>query len=231
MSIEKAMIAQASPPMVAARAQELIGAEVLKGCRPDITSQPVCLEPNFYPIWALKDKKNSQRQPDYIIENATPYSDIVRRQIWISPDQEFDWNNSELFIKQLQTISYRLGFEVIGNSENIIINLLCNRFDLPIISAAFQGVFDYCELSKVSNHPLIKIPINLWKDMCFRDYFPYPPYYHLLTRPFEIKTSPLKPLIIALSNIKAPATGFYQALFEPVPPAHNWHRNVEILRT
>ena len=122
-TIEKAMIAQASPHMVAARAQELIGEEILKGCRPDITSQPVSLEPNFYPIWALKDKKDSQRQPDYIIENSTSDSDLVRRQIWISPDQKFDWNNSELFNKQLQTISFRLGFEVTGNSENILINL------------------------------------------------------------------------------------------------------------
>jgi Type IV secretion-system coupling protein DNA-binding domain len=229
MSIEKAMIAQAPPYMVAAMAREFIGEEVLKGCRPDITSQPVSLEPNFYPIWALRDKKGSQRQPDYTIEIPISSADLVRQQIWISPDQKFDWNNSELFSKQLQTISFRLGFEVIGNSENIIINLLCNRFDLPIIKAAFQGVFDFCELSKVTDHPFTKTPFDLWEDTCFRDYFPCPPYYNLLTRPPEIKTSPLKPLIIALSSIKSPVIGFYQALFEPVPPAHNWHRNVEIL--
>jgi Type IV secretory system Conjugative DNA transfer len=227
MPIEKAMIAQAPPYMVAAMARELIGEEVLKGCRPDITSQPVSLEPNFYPIWALRDKKD--RQPDYTIEHPISFDDLVRQQIWISPDQQFDWNNSELFIKQLQTISFRLGFEVIGNSENIFINLLCNRFDLPIIKAAFQGVFDFCELSRVTDHPFTKTPFNLWKNICFRDYFPDSPYYNLLTRPPEIITSPLKPLIIALSTIKAPATGFYQALFAPVPPAHDWNRNTEIL--
>jgi len=229
MSIEKAMIAQAQPYMVAAMARELIGEEVLKGCRSEISLQPVSLESNFYPIWAFRYKQDSQRQPDYTIENPISCADLVRQQIWISPNQEFDWNNSELFIKQLQTISFRLGFEVIGNSENIMINLLCNRFDLPIINSAFQGVFDFCELSDMTANPLSDMPVELWKDTCFRDYFPYPPYYNLLTRPSEIITSPLKPLIIALSNIKAPATGFYQALFEPVPPIHNWHRNVEIL--
>ena len=49
MSIEKAMITQAPPYMVAAMTRKLIGEEVLKGCRPEITLQPVSLEPNFYP--------------------------------------------------------------------------------------------------------------------------------------------------------------------------------------
>jgi len=69
----------------------------------------------------------------------------------------------------------------------------------------------------------------MWKDTYFRDYFPYPPYYNLLTCPNELKTSPLRSLIMALSNIKPPAVGFYQALFQPVSSAHNWHRNVEKL--
>ena len=115
MSIEKAMIAQAQPYMVAAMTRELIGEEVLKGCRPEISIQPVSLEPNFYPIRALRFKQESQRQPDYTIENPISYTDLIRQQIWISPEQQFDWNNSELFIKQLQTISFRLGFEVLGN--------------------------------------------------------------------------------------------------------------------
>jgi hypothetical protein len=229
MSIEKAMIAQAPPYMVATMARDMIRKEVLKGCRSDISIEPVSLEPNFSSIWTFRNTKDLSEQPDYTIEHSISCADQIRQQIWMSPERPFDWNDSELFIKQLHTLSYRSGFEVVGNCETIMMNLLCNRLDLPVINTAFQGVFDFFELSKVTDHPFSTLPVDLWKDTCFRDYFPYPPYYNLLTRPSEIKTSPLKSLIIALSQIKAPAIGFYQALFKPVPPEHNWHRNVEIL--
>jgi len=32
-----------------------------------------------------------------------------------------------------------------------------------------------------------------------------------------------------MANIQAPAKGIYQVLFQPVSPANNWHRNIEIL--
>ena len=148
MSIEKAMIAQAPPYMVETMARNLINEEVLKGCRSDISSQPVSLESNFSPIWTFRNEPEPHKQPHYTIENPISCTDLVRQQIWISPKQPFDWNDSELFIKQLQTLSYRLGFEVVGNCEKIMINLLCSRFDLPVIIASFQGVFDFSELSE-----------------------------------------------------------------------------------
>ncbi len=70
---------------------------------------------------------------------------------------------------------------------------------------------------------------NIWKDIQFKDYYPPPPYSHLLTRPQELQISSLKSLITTISNIKAPVLGLYQALFQPAPPAHNWHRNAQIL--
>jgi len=172
-------------------------------------------------------KGNVQDHSDYIMESLISGKDLVRRQIWISPEQKFDWNNSELFIKQLQTISFRLGFEVTGNSKKIMINFLCHRFDLPIVNAAFQGVFEYCELSDVIDNPLSSLPKKMWQDNCFRDYFPQKPYYKLMTRPPEIKTSPLKPGIIAFSNIEAPAVGWLQVLLQPI--LKNWKRNIEML--
>ena len=51
MSIEKALIAQSQPRMIAAKARDLIRNEISKGCRPDISSFPVSLEPNFMPVW------------------------------------------------------------------------------------------------------------------------------------------------------------------------------------
>ena len=37
------------------------------------------------------------------------------------------------------------------------------------------------------------------------------------------------PLITAMADIDPPAVGVYQVVFQAVHPAHNWHRNVQIL--
>ena len=65
--------------------------------------------------------------------------------------------------------------------------------------------------------------------MCFRDYFPPPPYSHRLTCPHELKLSPFASLITAISTIEPPAIGLYQVIFQAVSPNNNWHRNIEIL--
>jgi hypothetical protein len=229
MTLERALINQAGSHIVANKLRNFIRAEINKGCSSNIASHPVSLEPNFNPIWAAIKGRDVQDMPDYSMVRPASAKDLVRRQIWISPDQKFDWNNSELFIKQVQTTSFGMGFEVSGNSNKIMINFLCHRFDLPIINASFQGVFEYCELSDVTDNPLSGLPAKMWQGHFFRDYFPHPPYYNLLTCPPELKTSPLKPLIIALSDIPAPTVGFFQILLQPVHPEHNWHRNIMIL--
>jgi hypothetical protein len=68
-----------------------------------------------------------------------------------------------------------------------------------------------------------------WKGISFYDYFPPPPYSHLLTRPDELCTSPYEALITAIANIPPHTVGIYQVLFQPVSRNNNWHRNIEIL--
>jgi hypothetical protein len=67
------------------------------------------------------------------------------------------------------------------------------------------------------------------ENIGFYEYFPPPPYYHLLTRPDELHTSPYEALVTAMANIPPPAMGLYQVLFQPVSAANNWHRNIEVL--
>ena len=45
MSMEKALLAQAQPKMLAAKAREIMREEITKGCRPEISLHPVALEP------------------------------------------------------------------------------------------------------------------------------------------------------------------------------------------
>ena len=229
MSIESAMIAQAQPYMVAAQARNIINQEICKGCTPEISFSPVSLEPNYISLWATKDHLSRHDQPDYVKEFPTDHSNLRKLQIWISPGQKFDWNLSERFIKRLLDLKYRAVFEVTGNNKNIFISFLVHKEDLPKIIAAFQGEYDLCELTLMTSDPLSDLTANKWIDIRFKDYFPPPPYSHLLTRQQEFQISPLKFFIIVLSNIEAPAIGFYQAIFQPVPPEHNWYRNVQIL--
>ena len=223
------MIAQAHPYMVAAQARNIIRKEICKGCTPEISFFPVSLEPNFFPLWAIKSQLCEGDQPDYVRETPIDHIDRRRFQIWISPDHKFDWNVSELFIKHLQILKYRAVFEVTGNDKNISISFLVHQEDLPVITAAFQGEYDLCELTLMTGDPLSDLNTNKENDIKFKDYFPLPPYSHLLTRPQEFQISPLKSFITVLSGIEAPAMGLYQAVFQPVPPENNWYRNVQIL--
>jgi len=229
MSFEKALIAQASPHVVATRLSALINEEIQKGCQENISPVPVSLEPPFSPIWTMKNSLNIRESPVYTAESPTALDDLVRYRVWISPEQSAEWIRSELFLKLLQTMRFRTGFEVVGNNQKIAICLLCHRFDLPILTAAFHGEFESCELTPMNNHILQAIPDDDWVNMAFRDYFPPPPYSHLFTRPQELSFSPILPLLSAMSRIEAPTVGLYQVLFQPVPSKHNWHRNVQIL--
>jgi hypothetical protein len=229
MSIERALISQAQPYMVGARLRSIIQQEIEKGCRTDISTKAVSLEPHFTPLWAVNNTHNTEREPHWTIEASTESKDLLRLQTWVSPEYTFDWNHSELFVKQLQAVSFRAGFEVAGNCDGIVIGFLIHHMDLPIITAAFNGEFEQCELTIMEKGPINGLKDKDWGEALFRDYFPPPPYSHLLTRPPELHISPLIPLITAISTIEAPAVGIYQALCQPVPPSHNWHRNVEIL--
>ena len=186
MSIEGALIAQTQSFMVAARAKALIREEIGKGCQPEISPMPVSLEPDFQPLWRSKDDLAVRQGHSWTVEAPPSPEELVRLRVWISPEQKFDWNRSELFVKQLQTMSFRSGFEVVGNNKGITIAFLTHRSDLPIITAAFQGEFELCELTAMDEGLLSILSAKQWADVLFRDYFPSPPYSHLLTQPPEL---------------------------------------------
>jgi hypothetical protein len=227
MPIEQAMISQARPYIVAAKARDLIRGEISKGCRADISLLPVSLEPRFTPIWISSESLNTQHYRVNL--HSISRDDWICLQVWISPEQEFNWNRCELFIKQLQSMAFRAGFMIAGNNQDITFSFFCHRFDLPIITTAFQGEYGNCELIFMKEGLLPGFSDNRWLDLRFRDYFPPPPYSHLLTRPQELQSSPLKSLVTAISILEEPSVGVYQVLMQGVSPQHNWHRNVQIL--
>jgi hypothetical protein len=229
MTVEGTLITQTQPFMVATKARALIREEILKGCQPEISPMPVSLEPDFQPLWGSKDDLNARDGNSWTTEAPPAREELFRLRVWISPEQEFDWNRSELFIKQLQSMSFRSGLEVAGNNRGITIAFLSHRSDLPIITAAFQGEFEFCELTAKDEELLSSLPEKQWAGAPFRDYFPSPPYSHLLTQPPELHISPLTSLIRIMSAIEAPTVGFYQTLFQAVRAENNWHRNVQML--
>jgi hypothetical protein len=229
MSIEKALIAQARPQMLAARLQGVVSIEANKGCCPEVSSTPVALEPRFNPINQVSELLKGKAEPDFIVETLPQIRDLIRLQIWLSPEEKFSWLNSELFLKQLRSVSHRVSFEIIGNSQKIQMQFLVHKRDLPIIQTAFQGQFERCKLTPQLDTLFESMAPETWEDASFLDFFPPPPYSQLLTRSNELKVTTFPALIIALMEIEPPALGFFQALMQPVNPAHNWHLNVQKL--
>ncbi len=229
MTVGQALVTHAGPYMLAAKARALVEAEVSKGCLATVLGNPVALEPVYSQITVPKDITALVDRPCWIYENPPAEESIIRFRVWISPDQPFDWNCFELFLRQLCLVSNRVGLEIAGNQERIAISLICHKEDIPIVTTAFCGKLKFCKLSKLESDPFFDVSPEAWEDIRFYDYFPGPPYSHLLTRPNELVDSPYECLITAMANIPAPAIGIYQVMFQPVDPAHNWHRNIEIL--
>ena len=225
MSIEQAMILRAQPRILTQRLSALVQREVTKGCLPSIFPMPVGLEPRYHRIL---DDSTGDGSDFAVPEDPINPRERIRLRVWISPNQKHDWNYSEIFLKQLAIVSHRLAFEVVGNKEDIRVFLLCHKEDLSIVSAAFRGAFDSCEISKVCSGSGEGVEIG-GCSVAFMDFYPPPPYSHLLTSHEELRISPLASLLQFLSQIPAGIRGFYQAVFRPVNPLHDWHRNVETL--
>jgi len=229
MTYERALVTQAGPYMLAAKAKALVAAEVGKGCDGRVLPHPVALEPDFHPITVPKDIMALKDRPCWVHESPPCRHELVRYRVWISPDQPFSWNGFELFLKQLSMVSHRVTLEIIGNSERIVITLLCHTQDMPIVETSFLSKVKFCRLSVIEDELIFDTHPHTWQRIGFYDYYPSPPYSHLLTHPNELHTSPYEGLMTAMANIPAPVMGFYQVLFQPVSPGNNWHRNIEIL--
>ena len=230
MTPEKALATYyAGQYMVSAKAHALFDIEVGKGCDGNVLPAPVAIEPAFRPIAIPRDIMALKDRPCWIFESSPKQQELVRYQVWLSPDQPFNWNCLELFVKQLSLVANRVGLEITGNQEKIAITLLCHRNDIPLVTTAFLSKLKFCRLSVATEKLIFNAEPELWKDISFYDYFPPPPYSHLLTRPDELHTTPYEALVTAIANITPPAAGIYQALFQPVSAANNWHKNIEIL--
>ena len=138
MAMERALIARAQPHYLAAKAQALIQNEAGKGCSRIISPFPVSLEPPYQPIGeisALIGELEPGGQP-----SRTPFANphhLRRVRAWISPEQGFNWVKSELFVKSLKDLAYRVGFEVVGNSKRIEFYFLAHQGDIPELLSAF----------------------------------------------------------------------------------------------
>jgi hypothetical protein len=230
MTPEKALARYyAGQYMVNTHARLLFDLEVSKGCEGIILPNPVALEPDFWPINLPKDIIALKDRRRWVFEPPPKQQELTRYQVWLSPDQPFNWDCLELFVKQLSLVSNRVGLEITGNQKRIFITLLCHRSDIPLITTAFLSKLKFCRLSVAAEQLVFNAEAKFWDSISFYDYFTPPPYSHLLTTPAELHATPYEALVTAIANILPPAVGIYQVLFQPVSAVNNWHRNVEIL--
>ena len=109
MDLAKALVTQAGPYMLAAKANALLAAEAGKGCQGEVLAQPVALEPLFAPLAATRDLLALAERPSWTYEEPPAADDLVRFQVWLSPQQPFRWDGQELFLKQLSLVVSKRG--------------------------------------------------------------------------------------------------------------------------
>lgn len=240
MSIEQAMILRAQPHVAQRKLNDLLQQEVIKGCTPDILPAPVRLEPRYAPLFSADAALMGSAA---VPEREMKPSDFIHLRIWMSPEQNFGWDQSEVLLKTLSFVSGRLRFQIVGNRQlpkakrerkvtdpghdgGISVDVSCHPRDQATLESVFRGQFNKCEIIR-SEPSLPEALQDTTQAFCFVDVYPPPPYSHLLTGFEELKTTPFATLLEYLAAISPPSVGFYQCLFQPVAASNNWHRNVE----
>ncbi len=226
-SIAGAIVEYSRPQFLRASAEKLISVEMEKGCSPEIHPYPVHLESRFEPIVLTKDFGTGQCFPPSV--SCEEESLWQSGRVWISPKHPFDWVRSELFLKGISGLTSRVLFAVTGNRERVDIQFSASVKEWPVLEGMFAAHFPECRLMP-DNKTLWGNPQMDRQVIHLLDYFPNPPYSHLLTRPYELKFSTLESVIVLIGRLPEDVIGIYQVAFQPTDPTHNWHRNVEILR-
>lgn len=229
MSVEQAMIVRSQPQAIARRINSAIAQEVTKGCTGDISPVPVRLEPAFSPLFAAPPSSGTTADSPYLPASTDELTEPFRLRLWISPKQKFDWNRSELWLKQLAIASGRVVFQIVGNVDAIEVSVLCAPRDSLLIKAAFEAQFNMCEITSVDTTRLEGVHPDAWAQAQFLDFYPPPPYSHMLTCFNELHTTPFEALLTTMRLLPTTATAFYQCMFQPVHPSHDWHQNVYLL--
>ena len=165
----------------------------------------------------------------WVYDSPGPASQRLRLRTWVSPQQRCDWRRAELFLKQLSLLRDHASFDIVGNRSAVHMYIACSEQDASLVEAAFRGQFEQCLLSRTASALFDNMP-GQCETIRFRDYAPPPPYSHPLTRPDQLRRSPLVPLLTTLSILPEDTVGFYQVLFAPVSQEHDWHANVRVLQ-
>ena len=230
-TLEQNLVARAGPHVQAAQARQILEREASLGCTPNLAPYMVELEPPFRDLMALAANRFAP-QGDQSLRwvEAEPHGveQSARLRIWLPPETRLDWTRAELFLRQLSSIRHRVVLDIVGNSVLLYLSRMTHSDDLPILLTAFRAWYPECEIGLLADCPLERVS-NAGGLLLLRDLYPPPPYSHCFTTPQELKRSPLEGILAALAQIPAPNLGLYQVLFQPVSPAHNWHRNVEFL--
>lgn len=221
----QALVAPAGHAMVRSMGQAILASQMNQGCESTLWPEPVALEPPYQPVMT----RGGIDIVDVTYEAPPPADAIVRHQIWISPEYALQWDRCELLLRHLPSVSHRMALEIIGNAKQMMMNVVCHRADVPILSTAFEGRLRECKLSLLEENRMTASTSELWDSIRLCDYYPFPPYHHLLTGPDQLHSSPYECLAAALTTIPKPAFGIYQVIFQPVERDNNWHGNVKAL--
>lgn len=229
MNIERAILQRARTHVLAEKARAMVRHEAGKGCRPAICADPVALEPHFQPLYHLRPVAVAEPTIDTVPEPPGRDDHLVRLRVWIPADYTADWRRAERFLKQLAAVTCRVGYEIVGNCDQVSVRFLCHERDVPVIAAAFFGEFVRCELTRESQDMLGEFSTDAWAAGALADYVPPPPYSHLLTRLSELQATPFEPFLTAIASLPSTTMAICQVMFQPVRPEHNWHQNIEAL--
>ena len=84
MSIARVMLDQSRPHLLAAKAQAIVRAELVKGCEPHIAPMPVALEPAYAPIRRPDADDEPVSATHWIAEDPPAKNDLTCNRFWHS---------------------------------------------------------------------------------------------------------------------------------------------------
>jgi len=227
MAFEDIVISRASDHALSRLSSRLISHQVTgENLRPILYPQPTQLEPPFRSLGDIRDLRNMPDKPaDIIYESPNRQLQLCRCTLVPSYDYEYCWGKADMLLRILSDLNNLCGFEIVGNSKEVKLRLLCDKSELAVISTVFSSEFPNCALMR--DRPIFFA--RSYNYLKFKDYHPLGLYSHLLTPPSAITASVYETFLFTLSTLSKDSMGFCQVLFKGVSPRNNWHANVKVM--
>jgi len=196
--------------------------EGAKGCSPVLCTEPVGLEPPYQTFdtdYILSVAPGTSNKAEAAVSEVD-LEPLVTFEIYASEDDLLTLPWMTTMHRALSVLPGRKSFEVVGNREGVWVRFAIRRSEAPGFRTAVLGHFPAVRIREVPE------PFPEGLPAAVNEAVAVPPYHRTLTLIGAEGASPLGPMVVTMADLPGKDLGFFQVVYSPVSPDHDWHYNL-----